>query len=149
MSDYFFWDKKTLNDFNELEINSSFENGFLFTREHKGSMYQTRTLRINIKDFELSSENRRIINKTNDMKLIPISLPIEKSNYNWKIHKLGKDFYTNKLHLEKSFSANKIKELVPEGKTKRVTEENKIDYIKLLCHMKMTKNTSDVKYTHN
>jgi HECT-domain (ubiquitin-transferase) len=41
---------------------------------------------------------------------------------------------------EEEFGKHKIKELVPEGKTKRVTEENKIDYIKLLCHMKMTKN---------
>ena len=41
---------------------------------------------------------------------------------------------------EEEFGKHKIKELVPDGKTKRVTEENKMDYIKLLCHMKMTKN---------
>ena len=41
---------------------------------------------------------------------------------------------------EEEFGKHKIKELVPGGKSKRVTEENKIDYIKLLCHMKMTKN---------
>jgi E3 ubiquitin-protein ligase HUWE1 len=41
---------------------------------------------------------------------------------------------------EEEFGIHKIKELVPGGRTKRVTEENKIDYIKLLCHMKMTKN---------
>lgn len=41
---------------------------------------------------------------------------------------------------EEEFGRHQLKELIPDGKTKRVTEENKIDYIKLLCHMKMTKN---------
>ena len=41
---------------------------------------------------------------------------------------------------EEEFGKLQVKELTPEGKNKRVTEENKIDYIKLLCHMKMTKN---------
>lgn len=41
---------------------------------------------------------------------------------------------------EEEFGRHKVKELVPDGRTKRVTEENKMDYIKLLCHMKMTKN---------
>ena len=41
---------------------------------------------------------------------------------------------------EEEFGRHQLKELVPDGKTKRVTEQNKIDYIKLLCHTKMTKN---------
>ena len=41
---------------------------------------------------------------------------------------------------EEEFGKLQVKELIPDGKSKRVTEENKIDYIKLLCHMKMTKN---------
>lgn len=41
---------------------------------------------------------------------------------------------------EEEFGKVQVKELVPEGKIKRVTEGNKMDYIKLLCHMKMTKN---------
>lgn len=41
---------------------------------------------------------------------------------------------------EEEFGRVQNKELVPDGKNKRVTEQNKMDYIKLLCHAKMTKN---------
>ena len=112
MSEYFFWNKKTISNFEITEINKFFDAGYLFTREHKGSMYQTRALRLNLEHFELSSENRRVLNKIQDLKMEPKSLPLGNDSYDWKIHKLGKDFYKNKLHLEKLFSANKIKELI-------------------------------------
>ena len=41
---------------------------------------------------------------------------------------------------EEEFGKLTVKELVADGKNKRVTEDNKIEYMKLLCHMKMTKN---------
>ncbi|CAG9335559.1 unnamed protein product [Blepharisma stoltei] len=41
---------------------------------------------------------------------------------------------------EEEFGKLEVKELIPGGKTIRVTEANKMEYIKLLCHMKMTKN---------
>ncbi|OMJ79080.1 hypothetical protein SteCoe_20987 [Stentor coeruleus] len=41
---------------------------------------------------------------------------------------------------EEEFGRVQNKELVADGKNKRVTEQNKMDYIKLLCHVKMTKN---------
>jgi arginyl-tRNA--protein-N-Asp/Glu arginylyltransferase len=78
-------------------------------------MYQTRSLRINLELFELSSENRRILSKTQDLSFIPKKLPLIKSDYNWNIHKIGKDFYHDKLQLAKAFSANKIRELVLDG----------------------------------
>ena len=115
MSKYFFWDKKTLNNFEDSEINISFNNGYVFTREHRGSMYQTRILRVNLSLFELNSENRRIINKTTDLKMLVNTLPLDLKDYNWKIHKLGKNFYENKLNLKNTFSAYKIKELVIDG----------------------------------
>jgi len=40
---------------------------------------------------------------------------------------------------EEEFGRIVMKELVPEGKNIRVTETNKMDYIKEICHMKMTK----------
>lgn len=43
---------------------------------------------------------------------------------------------------EEEFGTKLIKELEPGGMHKRVTEENKMEYIKLLCHMKMTQNIS-------
>lgn len=41
---------------------------------------------------------------------------------------------------EEEFGKMDVKELIPGGKSIRVTEDNKMEYIKLLCHMKMTKN---------
>jgi E3 ubiquitin-protein ligase HUWE1 len=41
---------------------------------------------------------------------------------------------------EEEFGILKVKELVPNGKTRRVSEADKMDYIKLLCAAKMTKN---------
>ena len=41
---------------------------------------------------------------------------------------------------EEEFGTLQIKELEPGGAHKRVTEENKMEYIKLLCGMKMTQN---------
>ena len=41
---------------------------------------------------------------------------------------------------EEEFGSLKIKELLPGGKSRRVTEADKMDYIKLLCSAKMTKN---------
>ena len=41
---------------------------------------------------------------------------------------------------EEEFGVLKIKELLSGGKTRRVTEADKMDYIKLLCAAKMTKN---------
>lgn len=124
MSDYFYWNKKIVEDLSEKNIEELFSSGYLFTRESKGSMYQTRSLRINLSKFELSSENRRILNKTSDLNLKIIDLPISLDEYNWEIHKMGKDFYQNKLKLEKNFSSNKIKELL--------TNSNKSNFNKLI-----------------
>ena len=112
MSDYFYWNKKILDNIDDKSIIEYFNNGYLFTRESKGSVYQTRSLRINLLNFELTSENKRILNKTSDLSYKLINLPIPLDNYDWNIHKLGKDFYQNKLHLEKAFSSNKLKELL-------------------------------------
>jgi hypothetical protein len=43
---------------------------------------------------------------------------------------------------EEEFGSKQMKELEPGGTFKRVTEDNKMEYIKLLCHMKMTANIS-------
>lgn len=41
---------------------------------------------------------------------------------------------------EQEFGTVTVKELLPGGSSIKVTENNKLEYIKLLCHMKMTKN---------
>lgn len=93
---------------NESEVTESYNNGFVFTRLGKGEMIQTRSLRIDLDKFELSSENRRILKKVEGLRLEVKELPLQ--NYSWEIHKLGKDFYSTKFG-DNTMSAAKIKEM--------------------------------------
>lgn len=121
---YLNWDEKTITDFSESNISELYDQGYVFTRLGKGVMNQTRSLRVNLEKFEPTSENRRVLKKTAGVELKTISLP--HPAYDWKIHKLGYDFYKTKFGdpstssgqapaLNRSgsvFSANKIKELL-------------------------------------
>lgn len=109
MNEYFSWNKKILEELSETEILNHFNNGYLFTREQKGSMYQTRSLRIALDRFAPSSENRRILAKVEGLTVSEHILPLEP--YDWQIHKLGKNYYETKFG-PGVFSANKIKELL-------------------------------------
>jgi hypothetical protein len=95
----------------------------VFTRKDKGVMQQTRSLRIDLSKFKLSSENRRILKKNEPLLLRPDTIPYP--DYTWAIGKMGKDFYTTKFG-DGTFSANKIKELV--------TDENKSNFNRLLSY---------------
>ena len=106
---YLKWSEQTITDFSDANTNRMYADGFFFTRESKGKMYQTRSVRIDLGKFELSSENRRVLKKTEDIGLMTYELPYEK--YSWEIGKMGKEFYQTKFG-EGIFSANKIKELL-------------------------------------
>lgn len=107
---YLAYSKQTIADLTPEIINDSFNNGYVFTREHLGSMYQTRSLRIRLdSSFSFNSENRRIFKKVEGLKIIKHELPL--IEYDWHIHKLGKDYYETKFG-SNVFSANKIKELL-------------------------------------
>lgn len=110
MSEYFSANTKTLTDSENTPelITKLYNEGYVFTRLGKGVLNQTRSLRIDLSKFELNSENRRILKKTEDLKLEFKSLPLE--NYSWEIHKLGKDFYTKKFG-DGTMSASKINEM--------------------------------------
>lgn len=108
---YFQTDSTTITDTTEENISEMYNKGFVFTRVEKGNMIQTRSLRVNLSNFELSSENRRILKKNEDLELDVKKLPLE--NYSWEIHALGKDFYTKKFG-EGTMSASKIKEMFQE-----------------------------------
>lgn len=108
---YLSWDKKTTSDFSPENINSLYNQGFVFVRTGRGMMEQTRSLRIDLAKFKLSSENKRILKKTEGLELIATSLPY--SEYHWSIGKLAKDFYTKKFG-DGTFSANKVKELLTD-----------------------------------
>lgn len=95
----------------EAVITALYNDGFVFTRVAPGSMDQTRSVRIDLSKFELSSENRRVLKKTDGLELH--STPLPYSDYDWSIGKLAKDFYDDKFGAG-TFSANKIKELLTD-----------------------------------
>jgi arginyl-tRNA--protein-N-Asp/Glu arginylyltransferase len=107
--DYLHWDEQTLTDFSPENITTMYDRGYVCTRPEEGHMEQTRSVRVNLSKFELTSENRRILRKTEPLTLTHYSLPF--SHYSWHIGKLGKDFYETKFG-DGTFSANKIKELL-------------------------------------
>lgn len=110
---YLVWHKKTIEPgASEATITAAYNDGFVFTRVARGSMDQTRSVRIDLSKFELSSENRRVLKKTDGLELHLVTLPY--SDYNWQIGKLAKDFYDDKFGVG-TFSANKIKELLTDG----------------------------------
>lgn len=100
--------EKIVNFDNELEVSSAYEAGFVFTRLGKGVMNQTRSLRIDLSKFELTSENKRILRKTESLRYHYETLPLQ--NYSWEIHKLGKDYYERKFGVD-VMSASKIKNM--------------------------------------
>lgn len=135
---YLSWNKKTVTDLSDSNINSLYNEGYLFTREHRGSMYQTRSLRIDLAKFELSSENRRILKKTENLSLASYELPV--TNYNWRIGKMAKDFYTTKFG-PNIFSANKIKELLT---TKH--NFNKLFIYKIISNSELVTSDNEIGY---
>ena len=106
---YLKWQEKTITDFSDENINNLYNEGFVFTRIEKELMNQTRSVRINLSQFDLSSENRRVLRKTENITLEIKDLPLQ--NYQWSIGKLAKDFYKIKFG-EGTFSANKVKEIL-------------------------------------
>lgn len=109
---YLTFSTKTITDFSENNIETLYNSGFVFTRRGKGEMDKTRSVRIDLSKFKLSSENRRVLRKNNNLELKTVPLP--HPNYDWNIHKLGFEFYTKKFG-DKTFSANKIKELLTDN----------------------------------
>ena len=105
---YLYWKEEKIIDDSPEVISRMYDNGFVFTRIDKGVMQQTRSVRIDMSKFELSSENRRILRKGEQILLNKHTIPY--SGYNWKIGKMAKDFYDMKAPGD--FSVNKIKEIM-------------------------------------
>lgn len=109
--EYFKTDQKILTDLNENNISELYSKGYVFTRVKKGLFNQTRSLRIKLDNFDLNSENKRVLKKLKNLNVEFLSLPYP--NYSWEIHKMGKDFYTIKFG-DGTMSASKIKEMFLE-----------------------------------
>lgn len=110
---YVSWNEQTITNFSEQNIESLYNQGYVFTRIDRGVMNQTRSLRVDLVKFELSSENKRILKKTEDIQFTVSPTPY--AEYTWEIHKMGKDFYEQKFG-PKIVSAQKIKELMTDAK---------------------------------
>lgn len=104
--EYLNWGQKNIHE--KDNITDIYNHGYVYTRLEKGLLHQTRSIRINLNKFNLTSENRRILRKGGD--IVIKEFPIPYSNYDWSIGKLAKDFYDKKAG--GSFSANKIKEII-------------------------------------
>jgi len=109
---YLHWNEQTITDFSDKAVSNAYDAGYVFTRLGKGKMQQTRSIRINLSKFKLSSENRRILKKVQDLHMAAIVLPY--SSYDWSIGKLAKDFYENKFG-PGIMSVQKIKEMVTDS----------------------------------
>ncbi len=110
--DYLHWDEQTIApDASAETIADMYARGYVFTRKGKGVMQETRSVRIDLSKFELSSENRRILKKTDGVELVGFELPYSK--YDFSIAKLAKDFYDTKFGAG-VMSAQKIKEMMTE-----------------------------------
>ena len=65
---------KQFNLKNDLSPEENYQNGLLPQRNKKGLFYQQSSCRANLENFSLSSENRRILKKTQDYNFEKISL---------------------------------------------------------------------------
>jgi len=92
-----------------------YEHGYVFTRIGKGVMHQTRSVRIDLSKFELSSENKRILKKIGAMEkhmaLQSVTLPLK--DYTYKLAMDAKYFYEKKFG-PGIMSAQKIKEMLTD-----------------------------------
>src|SRR3989339_1357419 len=112
MDGYLSWGEKIITDFCDENIDSLYNEGYVFTRLGRGVMTQTRSLRIDLDKFELNSENRRVLKKIEGLNLNIVAISYKQ--YTWQIGKMAKDFYDTKFG-KGIFSANKLKELLTDA----------------------------------
>lgn len=118
---YLNWSQVTVDLTDSTSIAQHYDSGFLLTRlpriDGNAVMVQTRSVRVRLEDFSLSSENKRIIKlgETAKIHLVedPTELPMDLGTYQRNaqggqaIHSMGAKFYTEKFG-EGTFSANAL-----------------------------------------
>ncbi|MDE1966896.1 MAG: hypothetical protein KGI45_02370 [Patescibacteria group bacterium] len=109
---YLHWDEITITDFSDTAVSEMYEKGYVFTRLGKGVMHQTRSVRIDLSKFELSSENRRILKKVPRVMLSERKAPV--ADYDFRLGKMAKDFYDTKFG-PGIMSAQKVKEMLTDA----------------------------------
>lgn len=110
---YLHWKEKTLStNASASDIAAAYTDGFVFTRLSKGVMQQTRSVRIDLSKFQMTSENRRILKKVEGLELQAVELPF--ASYDFSVGKLAKDFYEKKFGAG-IMSAQKVKEMLTDA----------------------------------
>lgn len=96
-----------INDQDPQVIIELYEKGFLATRIQKGHFIKTRSVRVNLTKFTLSSENKRILKKF-DLNIKFKELP---TTFDKEMFFMAKNFYDRKFGKD-TMSAYKIKEII-------------------------------------
>ncbi len=76
-------------------VEKIYENGFLPIRSLPQVYYLARGIRVNLSEFSLSSENRRILKKTEN--IISEVVPLNQFNYDSEVQKLCRDYAEKRL----------------------------------------------------
>jgi arginyl-tRNA--protein-N-Asp/Glu arginylyltransferase len=100
-------------------LSTIYEMGFLPTRIEKNLFYLCRSLRIDLSNFELNSENRRVKRKTKYLKTNLIRL--DDFKYDYKIGKMAKEFSKARFK-ESSLSPQITKALFQDSAMTHVLE---------------------------
>jgi len=106
---YYSTGKKSIEGLTANDIEKMYEQGYVLTRLPE--MNQTRSLRIDLSKFGLSSENRRILRKTESLSHFLFELPLKENSTNWQIFAMCKKFYGEKFK-DVEFSTNKVREML-------------------------------------
>lgn len=85
--------KETIDDVEKI-----YQNGFLPVRSLPNIYYLSRSVRVDLAKFELSSENRRILKKTENF--TPNFISLSDFNYTPQTQKFCKDYMVNKFGRE-------------------------------------------------
>ena len=89
-----------------------YEQGFLPTRIEKDLWYMTRSFRVNLDEYEPSSENRRVLKKNPEVALEVVRL--EDFEFDHSISKFAVDYFMSRFG-KKVISAPKVRWLFTEG----------------------------------
>jgi len=94
------------------QVEKIYENGFLPIRSIKNVYYLSRSLRVDLSKFKLSSENRRILRKTQNFESDLI--PLTEFNYTPKVQKFCKDYMVSRFG-KSSLTAAGIRSIFKSG----------------------------------
>lgn len=110
-------------------LDDIYNQGFLLSRSTEHDVYLARSLRINLHDFSLNSENRRILSKTTSLEIEDKAL--QSFPYTYEIGKIALDYYKKKFD-KNIMSAQTLKRIFTNSKFTNVLIFNEIGYCPIL-----------------